>query len=263
MARGGLGNALRFGYLGVAVQVETSQKGAIEITSDSVETRARKLAAKVKSQEHEELLSELSEHQKVDLRSLIGKPFFFEENMRLAFRGQRSGMAIPDPNSLEVVLIAQNHSIERELAILPDKAAELAELLKQAKGGLSTIGLRYGKIANTEIVEGVKTKIEEILNADQRARLKQLAYQVEIERIGLGDALVQGYLGKELKLDEEQKRKVGSKSKVVEDRIADAVLKIKAAVKHDILRELTPIQREDAIRILGKDFAYREEILEE
>lgn len=121
----------------------------------------------------------------------------------------------------------------------------------------------YGKRANAEIVEEVQKRIDEILNSSQRGRLRQLAFHVEIERIGLGDAMFKGYLGKELKLDEEQKRKVGSKSKLVDERIGDAVVKIKAAVKHDILRELTPIQREGAIRILGKDFAYREELIEE
>ena len=103
--------------------------------------------------------------------------------------------------------------------------------------------------------------IEEILLPEQMTRIRQLAYQVEISREGIGDSLVSGRLGKEIGVYEDQKEELAARAAKIEQEAKMAILAIKSQARAKLFKELTPEQRKKAEELLGDYFEYEEPTL--
>lgn len=100
--------------------------------------------------------------------------------------------------------------------------------------------------------------IEEILLPEQMDRIRQLAYQVEISRTGMGEALVSGRLGKEIGVYDDQKQELAERAAKIEAEAKLAILAIKSQARAKLFKELTPEQRKKAEALLGDYFEYEE-----
>src|SRR5690606_16910355 len=85
--------------------------------------------------------------------------------------------------------------------------------------------------------------LDEIVSPAQWERLRQIAYQVEVGRIGFANALTEGRLGDDSGVHEQQTELVQRKAKEAEAKAKADILKILARMQDEILAELTPEQR--------------------
>lgn len=191
--------------------------------------------------------------------------------------GAGGGMAIAnstilgvDPNNKSALFsLLNNESIRRELQlsdeqqqgakkILDESARKLNDLVRssiQQGMSLRDAGVAELMAANRQQAEAA---IEEILLPDQLKRIRQLAYQVEVSRLGLGPALTSGRLGKEIGVNDNQKQNLSEKAATIEEEARVAIARIRAAAQAKLLSELSTEQRTTAEDLLGNYFLFEE-----
>jgi transcriptional regulator of met regulon len=266
ISRIGPAEALITGFLGKEVGVETYQKTAMRIVAESADVRAKRSILEIVSASRESVIAELSATQRSRIKDLFGSTFDFLDQMQtIKFEYREPGFAIPTPNSLMAVVgLAMNDSIAKEIGLSPEARSALEKLHKdsrrpkEAPGPLAEIGFRKDELSKTICLE-IQNQVEELLTVKQKQRLQQLAYHVETSRIGLIAALLSGYLGKELGLDSQQKLALERANEEIQEKADANILRVLIAWREEIFRELTPLQREKATKLLGKDFRFREE----
>ncbi len=180
-----------------------------------------------------------------------------------------------DPNNKSNLLrLLENESIKRELKLTEQQQQGAKRISEEANRQMrdslremiqSGKSVRDPAMAtmmaeNRQKMEGA---LEEILLPEQLKRIRQLAYQVEIARIGLGESLTDGRLGKEIGVTDNQKQHLSEKAAAIENEVRAAVAKIRAAAQAQLLRELSTEQRQEAEKLLGDYFYYEEPTLEQ
>ncbi len=261
LARVGPAEALLNGFLGRDVGVEVYQKPALKIVADAAESRAKTLIKEIISAARGEVVSELSASQRERAKRLLGSDFeFVDERPTVRFEYKLPGFSVPDPGSLIATAgLAMKKSIRREIGLDPNVERTLDKLHRDARGSGPLASVRDRRDAVSKIVyEELQQQVEEMFTPSQKTRLSQLAYHVEIARIGLIRALTEGYFGKELEIDENQKTTLFEKSEFVQLKADESILRVSMAWRTEIFGELTPAQRQQAIMLLGKEFCFRE-----
>ncbi len=260
LARVGPAEALLAGFLGRDVGVEVYQKAALRIIADAAESRAKILIKKIVSTAREEVLSELSAAQREQAKSVLGSDFeFVDDRMTSRFEYKIPGFAVPDPDSLIATAgLAMKKSIRMEIWLKPDTERTLDKLHKDSRGR-PLASFRDGRDDVSKITyEELQLQVEEVFTSSQKTRLSQLAYRVEIARIGLIRALTEGYLGKKLEIGEKQKTTLLQINELVQSKADERILRVMTAWRAEIFGELTQVQRQQAIMLLGKEFCFRE-----
>lgn len=175
-----------------------------------------------------------------------------------------------DPNNRSALFnMLSNESVRQELQLKPEQYDGVKKVMAESQRQLSDMvrsNMSAGRIqlgsAFKELVEANRqqseTAIEEILLPEQLARARQLAYQVEIAQLGLGESLTNGRLGKEIDVHEDQKQHLTDKANAIEAEARQAIAKIRAAARQKLLAELAPEQRKKAEELLGPHFEYEE-----
>lgn len=105
--------------------------------------------------------------------------------------------------------------------------------------------------------------IEEILLPEQLKRIRQLAYQVDIERTGLGESLINGRLGKDVGVYDNQKQSLTDLAARIDAETRQVIAQIKADAQKRLLASLAPEQRKEAEELLGDYFDYEAVSLEQ
>lgn len=264
--RVGLSEALSDGFLSKRIGLEDNQRPVIRSQGKSI-ARDEEVAIK---RQLARFVSDLSEvvnsEQYTLLQKLLGDPFVFRDDP-YSFGHCRN---IPDPNSiLAAISLVPNASIASELRMEEGEVAELTELLRNSNGSLEITAVNprvNGKrLSAIESQRGVETKNKEnlevvydILDPRQRDRLGQLVYHVEIARTGLSFALTKGHLGKNVGITEEQKPAIAALAEELERSTKMEIAKIRENSKSMLFLELSPIQRIEATKTLGKSFLFRD-----
>ena len=112
------------------------------------------------------------------------------------------------------------------------------------------------KAAREEVTALNNQAVEEILLPEQMERIRQIAYQVEISKLGLGPALTRGKLGTELKVRPEQKPDLIRLAKQIDEETAAEILELKRKARERLLASLDSEQAEKAEELLGDFFDY-------
>ena len=170
--------------------------------------------------------------------------------------------------------LLKNKSIQRELQISDEQIRGATDIMQGAQERMQTIvqgmlanrrpdgGLNIDRDSIKLIAEEnsaeAREAIEEILKPAQLRRLRQLAYQIEIDRDGLGASLVKGRLGREIGVYEGQKEQILDRAEQIEEQLKLEIAALKAEARAALLAELSPEQREAAEELLGEYFAYEE-----
>lgn len=139
----------------------------------------------------------------------------------------------------------------------------ISSMMANSAGG-NRIQLNGGSFKEimAENQEQAEAALEEILLPPQMERVRQLAYQVEVENEGMGESLINGRLGKEIGVFENQKQSLTDAALKIDAETKAAIAQIKAAARKRLLAELSPDQRKAAEALLGEYFDYEAETLE-
>lgn len=175
-----------------------------------------------------------------------------------------------DPNNRSALFnLLSNESVRRELQLKEDQYAGVQKVLQESQkrvgeairanmaAGKGNLGTGLSELM-AESRKAAENAIEEILLPEQLTRVRQLAYQVEIAQLGLGESLTSGRLGKEIDVHEDQKQHLTDKATAIEAETRLAIAKIRAAAREKLLAELAPEQRKKAQELLGSHFEYEE-----
>lgn len=270
IARVGLSNALVSGFLGLHSGVEQYQKPALTIRGEQIEAKAEIASKKVVAAAWLELFQELSPLQRGCVERLVGKEFDFIDEPDIITVGWK-GRAIPDPClKAAVVLLTRNKSIAKEIRLDHNTSSALSKFFKDVQTSESEAvrdlsrnqAGKFTKEQFDKVVVSIRGKnesqLEEILDPVQLSRLKEIAFRVEAKRIGLKAALMTGYLGEHIGIEESQKAALAQRAEAIETKSIEAIKLIVANTRSELFRELTPSQRDKAERLLGKVFLFSE-----
>ncbi len=188
--------------------------------------------------------------------------------------GLSLGGVNPDDRSQLFNLLA-NDSVKQELQLTDEQLGGVRQIMKASQQRLTSLiresmrdradsgapvrldgeELRNLMLENRDQAEAA---IEEILLPEQLKRIRQLAYQVQIAREGLGQALVSGRLGQEIGVHEDQKQQLLDRAAKIDADARQAIIAIRVKAREQLLAELTPEQRNSAESLLGPYFEYEE-----
>ena len=250
VSRAGLGNAIVEGFLGRDVGIEDFEKHGLTIILDALQIEVNNAKSKLLKSSQQEILEELSEAQRQMFPNVVGRRFHFRETAKeriLRKRNEESLLVrkLPDPESLlEVCFFLELGCVCEELNISVDPI-QIRKLRRQFPRSESD-------------GSGFKSAISSIISRDQIARLKQIGYQWEIVKIGLGSAIANGFLGKALGLTEDARQALQGKLSAIDMTAEQGILQLETAARDRFIAELTPRQREKASQLIGKPFSYRE-----
>ncbi len=182
-----------------------------------------------------------------------------------------------DPNDRSQLFnLLSNPSVRQELKLTDEQSAGVQQIVEastkrsreliarmlaeqsQQGGNAIRLGGADFRALRDEAAAQAETAIEEILLPEQMKRIRQLAYQIEVAQQGLGEALLNGRLGAEIEVHENQKQHLSDKAAEIEADARAAIANIKARARGKLLAELTPDQRQAAEERLGDYFDYEE-----
>lgn len=211
----------------------------------------------------------------VAIMLVFSPPSFAQRSSSDGFyaQGFHKNYSIPNPNDpLSLAALAINPSVAQELGLDNQRVSILKKMLREAGGDLSIahvrVGRRPGEVGPTDDeidaqlkkeVSDRRKQLDEIMPPDKLERLKQLAYQIEIGRVGMGAALADGKLGEDFGIYENQKTLIRKRASEIEEKLREKIKLAQADAQRELLRELSVEQRDKAVQLLGTPFNYRED----
>lgn len=217
--------------------------------------------------------SEMTEEEREEMLENIGQGgIAIAPGNSFSFGGNIGSVNPKDRSQLFQLLT--NASVQQELEltegqlegaqkILKASRERMSELVRQQmaqNGGGGVIRLQGG--AFNELMqknqEEAEAALEEILLPKQLERIKQLAYQVDVAQDGIGEALASGQLGEEIGVYEQQREDLLTRAAEIDAELQAAIVRIHAAARDKLFKELTPEQRKKAEELLGEYFHYQE-----
>jgi hypothetical protein len=181
-----------------------------------------------------------------------------------------TGYSIPDPNKkMSIAFFLANKSVADELGLDNEQRETIQALLKENGGSFAGIrlkGVQGAKLGPDELKSqfaakraSYETILHETIDPIQLNRLKQMVYQIERSRVGLGESLSNGFLAKDIGVQAKQKTELRTTAESVERKSETAIWDLKYAAIDEVIRELTSSQQEEAKQALGAPFRFRED----
>ncbi len=175
----------------------------------------------------------------------------------------RAGLS-PD-HALDLLAILTHPQCRKELGVVDAqleviektkaKHSEETKVLIESSGGIQNAPLKPLLMAQ---MDELKSVIEEVFTYSQLQRARQLAYQIEIARVGVPYAISYGCLSDAVGVHENQRHSLLQVAEKIAEEAEVEISKIRAAAQAQILEHLVPEQREKAKVLIGKPFAYNE-----
>lgn len=180
--------------------------------------------------------------------------------------------AIPNVNNqMSLASLLSNPAITKELNMEEEQKKSLVDAVRKANGSFNTVHVQlpagvslsseeFEKLNEYAVLKRAERNafLDEVLTPGQWARLKQLAYQTEVARVGLGEAFSTGQLGRDVEVYENQITHLRERAGEIETKAAAAITKILADAQAELIAELTLEQQERAKACLGTPFMFRE-----
>ena len=101
--------------------------------------------------------------------------------------------------------------------------------------------------------------VGELLLPHQRDRYKQVARQMKMQMVGMGNAVQHGFLAKELGITKEQKEKLQKIQQELHKQLQESNKKLRAEAKEKSLQVLTIKQRSQIEELIGDEFKQNHE----
>ena len=136
------------------------------------------------------------------------------------------------------------------------KAAQ--EMMKALKEGGEKPSIDQMREARESVRDLTDRAIEEILLPEQMSRIREIAFQVEISRMGLGPALTRGKFGEKVGVRADQKPDLIRLAKKIDDEMKAKIAEIKREARDELLASLDSEQEKSAKELIGEFFDYSE-----
>lgn len=166
----------------------------------------------------------------------------------------------------ELTLIS-NPQVQEALEVIPSQVREIEDLVASAQEKMRTVfqELRDGgggdrqaqadriRERMTELSNGFRSELDNVLLPHQMKRLKQISFQQETR--GRGNTVFNGdRLGEVLKLSDAQKDRLKTKAEEVEKKLRERVAKLRKEAEEELLSVLTPDQKSQYNDLAGDPF---------
>jgi hypothetical protein len=183
-----------------------------------------------------------------------------------------SGRVTPSPDSLLGCLaFARYDSVKKYLNLDKEQSKWVDNLLKETGGDPVSFEMTFNssadiaKVDRKKLGETARTVVAareamafEMLDPNQRDKLRFVTLFVEVKRWGLREALMNGFVGEELKLSEGQYQLIGDKLDSLEKERQVAMKSIGKKIEGDLSAELSREQQELWKKAIGKEFQFSE-----
>lgn len=178
--------------------------------------------------------------------------------------------SIPDVNNnLSLVTILKNPQVARASGISPEATKQILKELRKNNGSFSVIFSEGGRMSGSDYELFKKDAdaarrtreawLDEFITPDQWKRLRQLAYQTEIARVGWSGALTSGRLGRDAGVTENQHTSIKNRVADIEAETQKKIQKLLAEAQEQILSELSTQQKAKAKELLGEPVLIQDE----
>ena len=263
-------NALNEGYLGKRLGIENYQRSAIQIRSESVYRHLAESTIAVLKRTYLELGRLLSLDKAIELEKLVGEPFYFRDDTY----SYTYYVTLPNPDSLLAsASLVCNQSVAEELRVTEQERTSIEKYLRNQRGHLELPRVEPRINGQKRSKKELQTALElahqeneafinDILDPRQTDRLCQLGYQIEVARLGIAESLNKGFLGKKLQIDPNLVSQLCNKSERIFANAMEEINQLQLQARVDIFRELSPLQRQEVEKVLGKPFIFRDQVLE-
>lgn len=182
------------------------------------------------------------------------------------------GYVIPDVNNrLSLASLLYNRSVAGSLGVSAEGSKLIDEYIARNGGSFNLkVLVPQGNIPPTPaelhaetVAHRVKSQtfLDELISPEQWSRLRQVAYQVEVGRMGLVDALTQGRLGTDSGVHGQQTDAIRRKTENAEAKAKAEIVRILTKMQNEVIAELTPDQQKSAQDLLGEPFAFKEDLI--
>lgn len=169
------------------------------------------------------------------------------------------GRSIPNPNStLAMASLLRNSSVQKELRLSDDQRMQINKLLRDSRGSLTVSVVEnppdtvdVGYLMELERLLK-KERLEEVISTSQLDRLKQLAFQIEISRVGLPTALIDGFFGQHIGIGESDKGAIEIVAKSIAEKAERRIAKLNREALEKFVELLTPRQKQVVDKCVGK-----------
>lgn len=261
--RVGLGTALCSGCLGDKLAIEDSQREPITKLSELADKQFEREINSNKRSIWGKLIDILDEEQKTELNRNIGQLFLFRDQPYMTT--DISGFAIPDPEDvMSLVSLTRNRSVAGELSLSVEVSDELIGVSKKQSELISKASRNVGGNMEERFLrirvakeEGRRELLKHV-SESTLARLRQIAFQVEIERMGIKRAMLAGRLATYLELSSKQRAEVEALGSGVEQEFEEAVMKARLRQTSTVLSGLHPTQLLELKGVLGDPIKFKE-----
>ncbi len=182
------------------------------------------------------------------------------------------GSPMADPNNSSALTgLLQQDKIRSELKITPEQIAGIEKLQKKSNQLLSSavqammkarsngggnLDLSTLQEAKDNVRDLTDRGIEEILLPEQFERIRQIAFQVEISRMGLGPSLTRGKLGESVGVRNEQKPDLIRLATKIEEETTAKIAQIRREAREELVATLDEDQQAKVIELIGDYFDY-------
>lgn len=182
------------------------------------------------------------------------------------------GSPMADPNNSSALTgLLQQDKIRSELKITPEQIAGIEKLQKQSNQLLSTavqammkarsngggnLDLSTLQEAKDNVRDLTDRGIEEILLPEQLERIRQIAFQVEISRMGLGPSLTRGKLGETVGIRNDQKPDLIRLATKIEEETTAKIAQIRREAREELVATLDEEQQAKVTELIGDFFDY-------
>ncbi len=235
--RNGLGGAIIDGFLGEDAGVEEYEKPALAVSFDVLQAEYNRARLVIIENSERPILELLTEPQRKLLVSLLGKAFVVQERQVEKLRrsrNQKNKQFGPDPESLlDCLFLIKNTSIAIELGFSQDDVKAI-DLFRSHNEG----------------------KIDALFSKKQKLRLTQIVNQMELATHGLGPAILEGFLGKAIELEESNRTAIKKLLPDLEQKKQMQLIELDDLARANFLGKLSAVKREKVSNLIGKPFRY-------
>jgi hypothetical protein len=179
---------------------------------------------------------------------------------------------VPNPNSLLACLaFARHDSVKRFLNLDAEQTKWVDELLLETGGTPATYTISFD--AEIEINQDVRNQIREngplivaereakaleVLDPQQRDRLRFVTLFMEVKRAGIRESLMTGFVGDELGINQGQRQAIENALVKLDEQKRAELIALGKKIEDDLTSELSLEQQCLWRKIVGKDFRFVE-----
>ncbi len=168
--------------------------------------------------------------------------------------------------------LLNNPSVQKDLLLVDDQLEQIQEInkefakkikeqlgeIKDEQGNFSfNPGANLGELIR-DLKQQQQQEIEKILLPNQQQRLKQVARQMKMKRLGTSRLLTE-QLAEELDLSEQQQERIRTRAKELQEEMNRKVAELRENAWQQLIQELSSGQRRKLEELIGDDLVISDE----